>query len=55
MIKKKLETAESKEFWHSRPGRRLSEIEELPYIGESWWKAERELSVELLSTIDEPI
>ena len=54
-IKKNMDTEESRRFWASFSefsNRKLSDIKELPYLGDSWWKAETELSIGLLSIRD---
>jgi len=50
MIKKRMDTDESRLFWKCFPKYDKS-IEEtpLPFIGEDWWNAEKELSPNLLS------
>lgn len=47
-IKIKRETPEDKAFWDSFP---LGDPDKVnpPHIGDSWWEAEKELSIELLS------
>ena len=51
-IRKNMSTEESRKFWAPSSAfakRKLADIDELPRLGDSWWKAETELSIRLLS------
>ena len=57
MVTKKLETVEDREFWQEVEGvpkTPLSEIKVLPRLGDHWWEAETELSIDLLRIRDRP-
>jgi len=51
-IKKKMDNKISRAFWESFPGPEISKPVALPFIGDSWWLAETELSPGFLSRKD---
>jgi len=50
MITKRVDSKEAREFWDAWP-KGDGKLIELPYLGDDWWEAEDELSVELFEML----